>query len=287
MFILKEHNINIVNDTIPNNPNRFPDGTLALGSISDCYDTILWLYDNDAEIFTLQCLRQHTHYHDVTLIMPYIPHARMDRTELGEVFTLKTFCSIINSMNFKKVIVADPHSNVSIALIDRVEVIQPAKYIHMALTAAQRDAKYPNLADFIADKIFFFPDDGAMKRYSKMFPGMPYAYGNKDRDWATGRINGVTIINKELVKDKPVFIVDDICSKGGTFHYASKALKEAGAGDIYLYVTHCESTVFDGDMYKEDLVKKIFTTDTLNRDLDPKIEVVYSFAEDFTNGKIF
>lgn len=284
MFILKGNPFYF---TVSSDPNRFPDRTLALGKIPDNFHTILWLYDNDTEIFTLQCLRQHTTIRDVKLIMPYIPHARMDRTENCEVFTLKTFCSIINSMNFKKVVVADAHSSVSLALIDRVEEIKAAKFIHMGLTAAQRDAHYPNLADFTEDKVFFFPDEGAMKRYSKMFPGMPYAYGNKDRDWSTGKINDIKIINAELVKDKPVFIVDDICSKGGTFHYSSKALKEAGAGDIYLYITHCEETVFDGDMYKGDLVKKIFTTDTLRRVPDPKIEVVYSFAEDFKNGKIF
>ena len=44
---------------------------------------------------------------------------------------------------------------------------------------------------------------------------------------------------------------------------AAKALKDAGAKNIYLYISHCENSVFEGDMYKSDLIKKIFTVHPL------------------------
>lgn len=44
-------------------------------------------------------------------------------------------------------------------------------------------------------------------------------------------------MNEEIVKERNVLIVDDICSRGGTFYHAANALKEAGAKNIYLYVT--------------------------------------------------
>ena len=279
MFILKDSEINAYNN-LSVKPNRFPDGTLALGSLYNGYDEIMWLYDGDEELFTLMCLRQHTKKKNIKLILPYIPHARMDRTEDGEVFTLKTFCSAINSMNFDRVVVADPHSNVSVALLDRVKVIKPINYIQETIRKITREDR--------EILINFYPDEGAMKRYSKMFPYQPYAYGNKDRDWKTGKINGLSIINSEMVKERNVLIVDDICSRGGTFYHSAKALKAAGAKEIYLYITHCEDTMLEGEMYNEGLVKKIFTTDSLLKiHDDDKVKTIYSFAKEFMNGKVF
>lgn len=66
--------------------------------------------------------------------MPYIPHARMDRVqELEDVFTLKYFCQVINSLHFDKVIVRDAHSNVSLALLDRVIDLSPVGEIKEAI----------------------------------------------------------------------------------------------------------------------------------------------------------
>lgn len=235
---------------------HYPDGTLMLHALPREVDRIVWLYDNDAELFTLICLRQH-YRGDLTLALPYVPHARMDRVKNPtEIFTLKAFCDAINHMDFAQVEIFDPHSNVAPALLDNVQVYWPAANI--------RDV-HRSLPDF-PNTTFFFPDDGAMKRYSAMFPGEPYAYGMKDRDWATGKIRGLVVNGDDyLVENKDILIVDDICSKGGTFFYSAKALKEKGARDIYLYVSHCENAVYDGDMIYSGLIKRIFTTDTIFR----------------------
>ena len=87
----------------------------------------------------------------------------------------------------------------------------------------------------------------------------------KRRNWEDGKILGLDIINADVVKDKNVFIVDDICSKGGTFYHAAKTLKAVGAKNVYLYVTHLESTVLVGDMYADDdLIKHIYCANKLN-----------------------
>lgn len=280
MFILRNSRDSMSYDIF--NANRFPDRTLALGKINDFYDEILWKYEGDEEFFTLMCLREHMGKEKIKLVMPYIPHARMDRTVNGEVFTLKTFCKAINSMNFSKVIVVDPHSDVSIALLDRVKVISPKKYIENTMYDIYSYSS-------IKETVVFFPDEGAMKRYSKLFPNLEYTFGIKNRDWNTGKIEGFNIVNSKLVQGKNVLIIDDICSRGGTFHHASKALDAAGANSIYLYVTHCEDTVFSGDMYKGKLVKKIYTTNSKLSftGSDDKIEVIYNFNVGFKNGEIF
>lgn len=241
---------------------QFPDGTLLMkfdpnGDEFDTRGNILveWYYENDAELFSLICVKRHLDrvysYSDVVLEMPYIPHARMDRVKSDEdVFTLKYFCEVINSLNFKVVHVRDAHSNVSLALLNNVEEMPITNYVLDAIFEAQAD-------------VLFFPDEGAMKRYSGGFD-IPYAFGMKKRDWKTGQIQGLDIINAEAVKDKNVLIVDDICSRGGTFYHSAKALKAAGAKSVSLYVTHCEKTIILGEMASTDgLVDHVYTTQSI------------------------
>lgn len=241
---------------------QFPDGTLLMkfdpnGDEFDPRGNMLveWYYENDAELFSLICVKRHLDrvysYSDVVLYMPYIPHARMDRIKSdADVFTLKYFCEVINSLDFKVVHVRDAHSNVSLALLNNVVDEGVENYIHKATITSKADA-------------LFFPDEGAMKRYSDKSE-KPYAFGMKKRDWETGKILGLDIINAENIKDKNVLIVDDICSRGGTFFHAAKALKAAGAKSVSLYVTHLESTVLLGEMAStDDLVDHIYTTKSI------------------------
>ena len=80
-------------------------------------------------------------------------------------------------------------------------------------------------------------------------------------------------MNKEVVNGKDVLIIDDICSRGGTFFYAAKALKEAGAKNIYLYVTHCENTILEGELLTCGLIEKVYTTNSIFTKEHEKIEV--------------
>ena len=252
--------IRVGNISIRCGQSMFPDHSLLIKlNPEEMFDNrgaikVEWLYEGDSELFTLICVKRHIDRHfgntDVVLDMPYIPHARMDRVKSDEdVFTLKYFCEIINSLNFKIVWVRDAHSNVSLALLDRVEDTGVEPYIHKASLASKAN-------------VLFFPDEGAMKRYSDKSP-LPYAFGMKKRDWTTGKILGLDIINAENVKDKNVLIVDDICSRGGTFYHSAKALMEAGAKSVSLYVTHLEETVTIGDLPESDLIKHIYTTESI------------------------
>ena len=119
----------------------------------------------------------------------------------------------------------------------------------------------------------FYPDEGAGKRYSGMIP-LPYAFGIKKRDWATGQIKGLDVAgDTENISGKNILIVDDICSKGGTFYFSAKKLKELGAKNIYLHITHCENTIFEGELLSGELVKRIYTTNSILRNEHELIEI--------------
>ena len=266
--------------------DRFPDGTLLmkLPFSPKPSNEIRWHYENDAELFKLICLvksmREMYKGVRIDLFMPYLPNARQDRVKNPEdVFTLKYFCEIINSLEFDTVFVTDVHSNVGLALLDRVREIKPWGQIHNALTKITfmetGDVMHEAREECYKNLLLFYPDEGAMKRYSGEM-GMPYIFGVKDRDWKTGQIKRLNLAGDvSMIEGKNILIIDDICSKGGTFYYAAKELKEAGAANIYLYVTHCENTIYEGELLKEDsLIKHIFTTNSLLTAPNEKMTIV-------------
>ena len=80
----------------------FPDGTLHINLPDKQIYGVKWNYESDAELFTLICIAKHYNDPTMELYLPYIPHARMDRVKSNEdVFTLKYFCEVINSLNFR------------------------------------------------------------------------------------------------------------------------------------------------------------------------------------------
>ncbi len=251
--------------------NQFPDGTLRLSLPNRLLKTssnvvnISWNYESDAELFTLIAVRGHFSKYPAKLYMPYIPHARMDRVKKeSDVFTLKYFCNIINSLNFSEVHVLDAHSNVSLALINNVIAINPQSHIIRAIV----DFDQGNTA-------LFFPDEGAMKRYADDNKGYPFAFGMKKRDWATGKILGLDVMQKENIIGKNVLIIDDICSRGGTFYHSAKTLLEAGAKSVSLYITHCENTILDGEVFTSGMIDQIYTTRSLIHCDELKDKIIY------------
>lgn len=254
------------------NQEHFPDNSLKITTNSSPinvsflgmpnFKEITWNYENDAELFTVICLRKHLGDAKVILKMPYCPHARMDRVKNSrEIFTLKHFADVINSLDFSEVRIYDPHSNVCAALINNVKITYPIKEVQKTIEAIGS-----------TNMIAFYPDEGAMKRGTDYLKG-GYAFGIKNRDWETGEILGLELMNKEMVRGRDILIVDDICSRGGTFYHSAKALKEAGANKIYLYVTHCENTILKGELLTSGLIERVYTTNSIFTEKHEKIEV--------------
>ncbi len=242
----------------------FGDGTLKCEALSGgCIhedNEIRWLYDNDAELFTLYCvvkdIQNRMHNARNILYMPYIPHARQDRNVSRRLFTLKAFAEIINSLNFAIVVVLDPHSDVSTALLDR------------CLCEYEESLNYEATAGAEA---IMFPDAGAAKKYSRC--GLPTIIGNKHRN-EDGRIDSYELMNFEE-GTKRVVIRDDICSYGGTFVAAAKALRERGVEHITLVVSHCENNILKGEVFNH--IDRVITTDSICTVEHPKLEIAVKY----------
>lgn len=265
--------------------NKFPDGTprinLDVDELGIYFPNgikIDWKYENDGEMFYLMLIKRHLEEHlpsdiDVELFLPYVPNARMDRTKnADEVFTLKYFCDFINSLGFSNVYVLDPHSDVSVALLNRCVVLTPEKYI--------RDVFHS--LEVTNNVVLYFPDSGAAKRYSELFPDIPYCYGEKKRDWKTGKILGLNVRTNGIIdlSEKTILMIDDIISYGGSLFYSAEELKKYNPYKIYAYATHTENSVLDkekGSLIKaleNNTVERLFTTNSLFTGEHEKITVM-------------
>ena len=181
------------------------------------------------------------------------------------IFTLKHLSKVINSLNFEEVSIYEPHSDVCVALLDRVKVINMSEILAKKVLKKVTDEK--------KSVYLVYPDAGAAKRYGKQIEYGKVLTANKERDFKTGFINKLDINGTVESINFKAIIVDDLCSKGGTFILTATKLKEMGAGEIYLVVTHCEDTIFDGDILKSDLITKVFTTNSILLKLHEKLEV--------------
>ena len=236
---------------------------------------IVFLYENDEELIQLFYLINHIKNNSrgkIHLIMPYVNSARQDRVKsLQDVFTLKYFCNFINSMNIDKITVFDPHSPVSAALLDRVEIETPETILNELYNKLPRET-------YCA-----YPDGGSYKRYCTMLK-VPAVFGVKERDWETMQVRNLRLAGcTHIVAGHPFLIIDDIASRGSTLYWTAKQLKEMGATDIYIYVSHCENTILDPHLNGQSLVDipnlitKIYTTNSIFTKNHPKVEIIKTF----------
>jgi len=180
-------------------------------------------------LLTVDAIKRINHETKINLFIPYFPYARQDRVcQPGEPLSVSVMAGIINSLGCDHVVIVDPHSDVCSALIDRCRII------------SQRDiAQYymPTIHENEEKICLVSPDSGAEKKtreISECF-GLPVIFCTKERDLKSGKINGVRV--PEFSNGQVFIVVDDICDGGRTFVALAEALKEKGAGDLYLYVT--------------------------------------------------
>lgn len=202
---------------------HFPDNTSQVWNLELPKEAhIYWDYKSEAEFLYLAQLKDLLDYYSIPakLHLPYLPYGRQDKPiSNSNTFALKTFAKLLNSLNFDEIVTYDAHSSVAFSLINNL-----------------RDA-YSGAHLFFAHKLkditFVYPDKGAAKRYSTIRPSIKF---DKKRNEKGKIIEHV--LEEGEANGKKVLIVDDICDGGATFISVCKLLKDAGAIEVNLYVSH-------------------------------------------------
>lgn len=230
--------------------SKFPDGQQSLDiqieSSPDIFDQHVRIWsrlnsfkDLELIICANQVLKS-LNSRSVSLYVPYFLGARSDRKfqEGGVNYLKQVICPIINSQNFSKVTVIDPHSDVLEACLNNYSKVNNIPLVDDALSYLIKDGEEDQIC-------LVSPDAGAYKKIfdvAKYFNIKRIATANKVRDLSSGLIVATEIPNlpcRITGDDYKYVIVDDICDGGRTFIELAKVIKEQRPGaEIYLIVTH-------------------------------------------------
>lgn len=203
----------------------------------------------------------------VELVYPYLPYARQDRViEPNEPFSLKVFAKLLNSLEFSRVIIWDPHSDVVPALINNCSIVPQWKIAHRILPMEI-------LGD--AEIMWVSPDVGAYKKISKfILDDNRIITGLKQRD-PDGKIIRTRILydtTTQKIYGKTCVLVDDICDGGRTFIELAKLLKECGAKHVILCVTH--GIFSQGLPIILEHIDEIYTTNSFPHQHHPNLHTI-------------
>jgi ribose-phosphate pyrophosphokinase len=227
---------------------------------------IKWKYENDTDFIKLLFVKTELEAlqsklgistsSSIILTILYFPYSRMDRENENYTFSLQYISNFINSLEFGTVIINEPHSDLCIKLTD---------YSISRFYTPDLLNKYESEIDFNKDKDFLiFPDKGAYDRYESLFLEYVSIYADKKRNFETGIIEDLTINDLGIdISGTNIIIIDDLCSKGGTFLWAAEKLKEKGVNKIYLIVGHCETTIKRGELLNSEIIEHVYTTNSI------------------------
>ncbi len=253
MNICEEYMI-LLNDT-PITPTLFPDHTTQVWKLPEellnlQFIDITWKFENEGEFLHLAQLKDLLESKNIRseLYLPYLPYGRQDKeVSNSSTFALRTFAKLLNSLNFNKIKILDPHSSKAFEFIDHVVEVYPVKQLH-------------KIVEEIKPGVLCYPDKGALEKYDKIssYKMYRYIYGEKVRDQLTGNITSYKVIGD--YKDKTVLIIDDICDGGMTFILLAKELLNQGIKEVNLFVTHGLFTK-GLKVLKEAGIKRVFTPD--------------------------
>lgn len=247
--------------TFPNNERRLdlPKEVLRDDNI------VAWQYETDASIFDLFLFDNAMQSYGKTykLFIGYMPYSRMDRVkEVGTAFSLDVLVQLMTKLKaLKSIEILDPHSPITLEKFKEHGINASESRFSMAKDTFDYTGLNPLNAWVV------FPDKGAAQRYDyEAYPNVIIC--EKVRNFETGKIESIKAkIHKETKtpsKDAPIIIIDDLCSYGGTFIGAIKAIEtelSIKSKNNWLVVTHAEKSI---DMGQVPITfNKIFTTDSI------------------------
>jgi ribose-phosphate pyrophosphokinase len=215
-------------------PTIFPDGTSQVWKIDEAllmrYTPVVvtWRFEREEELIHLAQLKSllDAYHMPAELDLPYLPYARQDKAVANDAtFALYAFAKLINVMQWKSVVLHDAHSK------EASRLLQSSQEHHF-------EAEVHYTMGRLGCGIICYPDKGAFEKYSGMYGRYDFVVSEKVRDAATGAILQTAIDFTGNVTGHDVLIVDDICDGGATFIGLAKALRQAGASAVHLFVSH-------------------------------------------------
>ncbi len=191
---------------------------------------------------------------NITAVIPYFGYARQDRKVVPRTaISAKLVSNLITNAGAHRIVTVDLHAGQIQGFFDI-----PVDNLFSTPIFSKHIKKYISNKNIIS----VAPDVGGVERARALGQKLNVGLAIVDkRRSAPGKSQVMNIIGN--VKGKNCLLVDDIIDSGGTIVSAAKALKEKGAKDVYVYVTHGVLSGNAVEQINNSKIKKLILTDTI------------------------
>lgn len=235
--------------------SRFPDGEhyLIAGDLDDETIVVGSVVDNDA-LVQLMLLVDACAPSRIQLVLPYMAYARQDKQfKKGEPLSARVVASVLSR---------------GVSQIYTINIHDPSVLQHFSVPARNLSVA-GDIGSYIKtlalkDPLILAPDDGALGFAEQVAAIGGWEYDHLDKT----RLSGIEVRmapKKVSVASRPVIIVDDIISTGGTIATAAGMLYQQGASDVYAACVH---GVLSGGAYARLMatgIRDVICSDTIER----------------------
>ena len=195
---------------------------------------------------------------NITAVIPYFGYARQDRKVVPRTaISAKLVSNLITNAGANRILSVDLHAGQIQGFFDI-----PVDNLFATPIFARHIKKKIKLNNLIC----VAPDVGGVERTRALSRRINSSIAIIDkRRPAPGKSEVMNIVGN--VKGKNCVIIDDIIDSGGTIVNGVNALKEKGAKDIYVYITHA---VLSGEAVKKiqkSVIKKLVITDSIDNQI--------------------
>ena len=206
---------------------------------------------------------------NITAVIPYFGYARQDRKVVPRTaISAKLVSNLITNAGANRILSVDLHAGQIQGFFDI-----PVDNLFSTPIFARHIKNKMKLNNLICVS----PDVGGVERARALSRRINTSIAIIDkRRPRPGKSEVMNIVGN--VKNKNCIIVDDIIDSGGTIVNAAKALKEKGAKDVYVYITHAVLSGEAAQKIEKSQIKKLITTDTIDNSRkvmkSKKIEII-------------
>ena len=192
----------------------------------------------------------------ITAVVPYFGYSRQDRRVRSArvPITAKVVADMLTGVGIDRVVTVDLHA-------DQIQGFFDIPVDNLFATPifarhAKKKIKSKNI-------ICVAPDVGGTERARALgkLLNVGLAIVDKRRP-KPGQSQVMNVIGD--VKGKTCLIVDDIIDSGGTIVNAAKALKDRGAKEVYVYITHGVLSGEAVNKIKKSVIRNLVITDTID-----------------------
>jgi ribose-phosphate pyrophosphokinase len=259
---IREKDLYIVQDVENHHPLSLYDGAESRSlSVNDHLLTLITTIDAAKQAGAAR----------ITLVLPIYPYSRQHKKKGREGVTANLIGTIMEDMGVQRIITLDLHSRDIANGFQKMRI----ENLHASYQILRQLAHIVPLDS--EDLVIVAPDTGAVDR-NKFYASTlkrPLAMIYKERDYSKVSKNAKDSNIKDMkilgdVKDKIVFMADDMLGTGGTMINAMKFLKNAGASMVICAVSlplFSGNAIYDFDeAYKNGLFYRIIGTNAVYQD---------------------